>query len=204
MNETLKMRAPLSILLACAMLSASCSSEQSAGGGEAPPLAGAAIGGPFTLVNQDGETVRDSDFAGKYRLVYFGYSYCPDICPVDLQVIGRGLAAFDKSDPERAKRVQPIFISVDPERDTPKVLKPYVAAFHPRLIGLTGSPDQIAATAKSYGVYYAKAPQEESTEYLMDHSRQAMLFGPQGEPIALVPQDQGPQAITAELERWVK
>src|SRR6185369_14158786 len=104
---------------------------------EEAPLKGARIGGPFALVDQNGRTVRDSDFAGRYRLVYFGYSYCPDVCPTDLQSIGQAMRQFEKSDPGRAAEVQPIFITVDPERDTPPVLKAYVAAFHPRLIGLT-------------------------------------------------------------------
>ena len=110
-----------------------------------PPLKGATMGGPFTLTDQNGRRVSDRDFAGKYRLVYFGYTFCPDVCPVDLQVIGAGLRRFEASDPARAARVQPIFITVDPARDTPAVLRQYVAAFHPRLIGLTGSAEEIAA-----------------------------------------------------------
>ena len=94
-----------------------------------PPLQDAAIGGPFTLTDQDGRTVSDRDFEGRYRLIYFGFSYCPDICPVDLQAIGQGLRQFEAAAPERAARVAPIFITTDPERDTPAVLKPYVAAF---------------------------------------------------------------------------
>ncbi|PWG02514.1 SCO family protein [Sphingosinicella humi] len=171
---------------------------------EAPPLAGASIGGPFTLTNQDGERVSDSDFAGRYRLVYFGFTYCPDVCPVDLQLIGQGLRQLEASDPEVAAKVQPIFISVDPERDTPAVLKEYVAAFHPRLIGLTGTPEEIAAVAKNFGVYYMKEQTEGASEYLVNHSRIAMLFGPKGEPIAIIPHDQGAAAIAEELKRWVK
>ena len=88
--------------------------------------------------------------------MYFGFTHCPDVCPTDLAVIGQALRRFEKSDPARAARVAPIFVSVDPERDTPAVLKDYVAAFHPRLVGLTGTPQQIADMAKRYGVYYAK------------------------------------------------
>jgi protein SCO1 len=171
---------------------------------ETPPLAGASIGGPFTLVDQDGRQVSDTDFAGRYRLVYFGFTYCPDVCPVDLQLIGQGLRQLEKSDPGIAAKVQPIFISVDPERDTPDVLKEYVAAFHPRLIGLTGTPDQIAEVAKRYGVYYMKEEAEGASDYLVNHSRVAMLFGPTGEPIAIIPHDQGAAAIAEELKRWVK
>lgn len=168
---------------------------------DSPPLRGAAIGGPFTLTDQDGKRVSDTAFAGRYRLVYFGYTYCPDICPVDLQVIGQGLRQLEKSDEATAAKIQPIFISVDPARDTPKVLKDYVAAFHPRLIGLTGSREEIAATAKRYGVYASKS--EDTADYLVDHSRVFLLFGPKGEPIAIVPHDQGPDGVVAELKRWV-
>lgn len=171
---------------------------------EAPPLAGAAIGGPFTLVDQDGKTVTAKDFDGVYRIVYFGYTYCPDVCPVDLQHIAQGYAAFEKTASARAAKVRPIFVSVDPERDTPTVVKQYVAAFHPRLVGLTGTSEQLAAAAKAYGVYYQRREAEGASEYLMDHSRSAVLFGPKGEPIALLPQDQGAAAVTAELERWVR
>ena len=182
-----------------ALLLGACSES-----GEAPPLQGAAIGGPFTLTSHEGRTVSNSDFDGRYRLIYFGYSYCPDICPVDLQQLAQGLRLFERQSPDRASRVQPIFISIDPERDTPAVLDDYVAAFHPRLIGLTGTPEQIKDVARSYGVYFAKAGEPGAENYLMDHSRVAMLFGPQEEPIAIVPHDQGADAVAAELARWVK
>jgi protein SCO1/2 len=106
----------------------------------APPgnLAGASLGGPFTLTNQDGQTVRDTDFAGRWRLIYFGYGFCPDVCPTDLALVGRGLQAFEAQEAGRAANVAPIFITIDPERDTPAVLKPFVAAFHPRLVGRHG------------------------------------------------------------------
>jgi protein SCO1 len=171
---------------------------------EAPPLAGASIGGPFTLTDQDGKQVSDTDFDGRYRLVYFGFTYCPDVCPVDLQVIGQGFRELEKNDPAVAAKVQPIFISVDPERDTPPVMKQFVSAFHPKLIGLTGTPEQIAEVAKRYGVYYIKEQSEGASGYLVNHARTALLFGPKGEPIAIVPHDQGPETVTAELKRWVK
>lgn len=186
-------------LLVCALLAA-CSP----GGDAAPPLEGARIGGPFTLTNQDGQRVSSDQFDGQYRLVYFGYTYCPDICPVDLQQIGLAMKQLEESDPEVAKRVQPIFITTDPERDTPAVMKEYVSAFHPRLIGLTGTPEEIAAVSKSFGVYALKQENEGSSEYLVNHSRLAMLFGPKGEPIALLPHEDGADAIAAELKKWVK
>lgn len=175
-------------------------------------LAGAQIGGPFTLTNQDGKPTRWDDFKGKYRLVYFGYTYCPDVCPLDLQKIMQAYARFEKAEPARAAKLQPIFISVDPGRDTPAVLKPYVAAFHPRLIGLTGTPDQIAKVAKDFVVVYGNEKQTGSSDYLVSHSRTPYLFGPDGKPIALVPvddpatnEDEGaPDRLDAFFAKWVK
>lgn len=168
------------------------------------PLAGAKIGGPFTLTSQTGARVSDSQFAGKYRLIYFGYSYCPDVCPVDLQKLMQGLSLLEKDDPAKAARIQPLFITIDPSRDTPEVLAEYVAAFHPRLMGLTGSEQEIAAVAKEYAIYYRKADGGTKDAYLMDHARQATLFGPNGEPLALIAQEGTPQEIAAELAQWTK
>ncbi|MCX7864774.1 MAG: SCO family protein [Novosphingobium sp.] len=173
-----------------------------------PPLAGAKIGGPFVLLDKAGREVRWSDFDGRYRIVYFGYTFCPDACPMDVQAMMAGFAAFEEAHPKRAARVQPIFISIDPARDTPETVGAFAAAFHPRLLGLTGSPEQVATAAKAFAVYYAKG-EESAGGYLMDHSRAAYLMGPAGEPIALLPVDKGPlrqaaAAVTAELEKWVK
>lgn len=200
MNGRMRFRSP-PLLLAAALLSTAAACTR---GSEQPPLQGAAIGGPFELTDQDGQRVRDSDFAGRYRLIYFGYSYCPDVCPTDLQSIGQGLARFEKSDPARAERVQPIFITVDPERDTQAVLKQYVAAFHPRLIGLTGTPAEIEKVKRQFAVYSTKQAVEGASEYLVDHSRQTVLFDPAGEPMALVASDEGADAVAAELDKWVK
>src|SRR5665213_1531976 len=136
------------------------------------PLKGAAIGGPFALVDQDGRRVSDRDFAGVYRIVYFGYTHCPDVCPTDLATLGQALTRFATEDPARAARVQPLFITVDPERDTPAVLRQYVASFHPRLKGLTGSPTEIAAVAREYLASYSKKPVQPGGGYAMAHSRQ--------------------------------
>jgi len=162
-----------------------------------PPgnLAGASIGGPFALVDQNGRTVRDTDYAGRWRLIYFGYGFCPDICPTDLALLGRGLAAFETQDAARAARVAPIFITIDPTRDTPAVLKPFVAAFHPRLVGLTGTTSEIAAITKAYGVYAKRMDTGDAENYLMDHSAMVYLFGPDGRPIAFLPH----QGLTDEL-----
>src|SRR3546814_196753 len=116
-------------------------------------------------------------------MLYFGYSYCPDVCPLDLQKLMQGYRLFEKKDPARAAKVQPIFITIDPQRDTPQVLKNYVSAFHPKLIGLTGTPDEIAKVAKDFAVYYEKAGEDE--HYLVDHSRSPYLMGPDGKPLEI-------------------
>jgi protein SCO1/2 len=199
MNESAKPR-PLTIL--CLLLGLALAACSPAGG--EPPLKGAAIGGPFALTDQNGRPATDRDFAGRYRIMYFGFTHCPDVCPTDLAILGQALRRFEKSDPARAARVVPIFVSVDPERDTPAVLKGYVASFHPRLIGLTGTPQQLADTIKRYGAYAEKEPAAAGGGYNVNHSRLAELIGPEGEPIALLPYDKGAEAVAAELDRWVK
>lgn len=169
-----------------------------------PPLAGATIGGPFTLTDQDGRRVSEAAFSGRYRLLYFGFTNCPDVCPVDLQVVGAGLRAFEARAPERAARVQPIFVSVDPARDTPAVLKRYVLNFHPRLIGLTGTPAEIASVKRAYGVFGERGVDTGGGGYNVDHSRILLLMGPRGEPIAIVPHDEGPDGVAEVLDQWVR
>lgn len=184
-------------MLALALAVAACSSEPAAA---PPPLAGARIGGPFRLTDQDGRTVTDGDFAGRYRVMYFGYTFCPDVCPTDAQNIGAALRRLEKDDPALAARVVPIFVTVDPARDTPAAMKPFVRAFHPRFVGLTGSPQAIAATAKAYGIYYARGAGT-SGGYLVDHGRQIYLMDPAGKPLALLPEGP-PERIAAEIRRW--
>ncbi|MEP3225260.1 MAG: SCO family protein [Parasphingorhabdus sp.] len=167
-----------------------------------PPLAGAKIGGTFTLTNQDGGKTSDSDFTGQYRIIYFGFTYCPDVCPVDLANLMNGLTLAEKAKPELAEKIQPLFISLDPERDGPEQLKQYVDNFHPRLIGLTGSLDDITAVAKKYLIIFNKRESPGFSEYLIDHSRQGYLFGPDGEPIALLPFDGTAQQVADEIMRW--
>ena len=168
-----------------------------------PPLAGASIGGDFELIGTDGETVRWADFQGQYRIVYFGFTFCPDICPTDTQRFSQGLMQFERSDPELGAKVQPIFVSVDPERDTPEVVAEFVANFHPRLIGLTGSPEQVKAAADTFRVFYSRGEPTPGGGYLVDHSAIVYLFGPNGEPLATLPTDQGAEAVAAELSKWV-
>lgn len=137
----------------------------------------ALVGGPFTLTDHNGKRVTDQDFRGKYMLIFFGFTFCPDVCPSELQVMS---AALDELGP-KGDKIQPIFITIDPERDTPEAMKIYVSNFHPRLVGLTGSPEDIAAVAKAYRVYYAKAKgTEDKPDYLMDHTTILYLMGPDG------------------------
>jgi protein SCO1 len=199
MNET-RRTGILSMMVLAATLALSACSRPA----EEPPLQGARMGGPFTLMDQNGRTVHDSEFAGRYRLIYFGYTFCPDVCPTDLQTTGRALRAFEKQAPDRASRIQPIFISVDPQRDTPAVLKAFVANFHPRLIGLTGTPQQLQQVEKAYGIYVSTQQGAGDKNYLVDHSRQTTLYGPEGQPIALIPAEDGVEATTEALDRWVK
>ncbi len=177
-----------------------------------PPLAGARIGGPFTLVDQSGAVRSDRDFAGKYRLMYFGYSYCPDVCPVDLQKLMQGLAEFERQDPARAAKIAPMFITIDPQRDTPAALAPFVARYHPRLLGLTGTPEQIGEVAKAFLVTAIRQEGSAPDRYLMAHSQLAYLLDGAGKPLVLLPLDDprtdadegAPALVAADLSRWVR
>ena len=190
---------PLAACLALTLLSACGSADAPPA---EPPLAGAAIGGPFELVDSQGRTVRWSDFDGKYRVLYFGYAYCPDVCPLDVQRMMQGFARFKAAEPALAAQVQPIFVTIDPARDTPKVVGEFTHAFSNDLLGLTGTAEQVDRAAKAFAVYYQK---DEGTNggYLMDHSRAAYLMGRKGEPIATLPVDQSAEAVAAELAKWV-
>ena len=137
---------------------------------------GVQVGGPFALVDHTGRPVTDATWRGRWMLVYFGYTYCPDVCPTELQTIAAALDALGK----QAAQVAPIFITIDPERDTPGHLAEYVKLFDDRLVGLTGTPEQIAAVARAYRVYYAKVTPNDSAGYLMDHSSFLYLMGPDG------------------------
>lgn len=173
----------------------------------APPpgnMTGSTLGGAFALVNQDGKPVTDADFAGKYRLMYFGYTFCPDVCPNDVGYIARGLADFEKARPERAARITPIFVTVDPERDDVAAVKAFVTAFHPRLVGLTGSPVAIDAARKNYGIYAKKVATSDPENYLVDHFAVIYLFGPDGAPIAFLPHGSTADDVAAMLETYVR
>jgi protein SCO1/2 len=168
-----------------------------------PPLAGTQLGGNFTLVDKAGKTVRSSDFAGKWRILYFGYTFCPDVCPLDVQHLMQGYHAFARAHPALAARIVPMFISIDPGRDTPQAVGQFAAAFGPELVGLTGTPAQVAVAAKEFAVYYQKRPGANPGSYLMDHSRAAYLMDADGKPVALLPVDENGPAVAAELDKWV-
>lgn len=156
------------------------------------------IGGPFTLQDGNGKPVTDRDFRGKYMLVYFGFTFCPDVCPTTLSAMADAMDKLGTA----AGRVQLLFITVDPKRDTPSVVKQYAAAFGPRVQGLTGSEDEIARVAKEYRVYYAEHRTGPGpNDYSMDHSSVLYLMGPNGAFIAPVRADQSGDEMAASLKR---
>lgn len=158
----------------------------------------ALIGGPFTLTDASGKTVTDQDYRGRYMLVFFGFTGCPDICPAGLQLIS---AALDKVG-AKADKVTPIFISVDPERDTPEKLAAYVKNFNDRLVGLTGTPEQVAAVAKAYRVFYEKMPNESApAEYGMNHTSIIYLMGPDGEYVTHFTPTTGVDVMAEKLSK---
>lgn len=141
------------------------------------------IGGPFELTDHTGRTRTDAEFRGRLLLVYFGYTFCPDVCPTDLQEIGLALDRLGAA----GDAVQPLFISVDPDRDTPDVLARYVELFHPRLIGLTGAPDKIRTVALAYKAYYAKYRPPGGGEDVIDHTGFIYLMGRDGDYLGFFP-----------------
>ena len=156
------------------------------------------IGGPFTLEDGAGKAVTDRDFLGKYMLVYFGYTFCPDVCPTTLTAIAD---ALDKMGPA-GSRIQPLFITLDPKRDTPAVVAQYAAAFGPNIRGLTGTPEEIARVTKEYRVYYAvHRTGTGPNDYSMDHSSVLYLMGPDGSFLAPVRADQSGDEIAANLKK---
>jgi protein SCO1/2 len=182
-------------------LLAACS-PQAADYGE-PPLAGADIGGDFTLTSSTGETVRWADFRGQYAVVYFGYAFCPDVCPTTMQRTVRGLKVLAERDAGLAAKMQPVFITVDPARDTREVVGEFASAFSEDLIGLTGTPEQVKAAADAFAVYYKLGePAEEGGGYLVDHTDIVYLFDPEGKPLAMLPANEGPEAVADEIQKW--
>lgn len=157
------------------------------------------IGGPFELVDHHGNPVTDKTFRGQYLLIYFGYGYCPDVCPTELANMAAALDDLGG----KAKSVTPLFITVDPERDTPEFLADYVVNFHPRLTGLTGTPENIKAVAKAYKVYYAKAKKPGEAEYLMDHTSFVYLMAPDGRFLSLFRGHTDPKTMAETVARFM-
>jgi protein SCO1/2 len=161
-----------------------------AGGVQLPP--GISLGGAFSLTRQDGVAVTERDYADRFLLVYFGFTYCPDICPTEL---GRIADVMDSLGPA-AERVTPVFITIDPARDTTEQLADYVSRFHPKMQGLTGTAEQISAVARQFRVFYARAQSANSTEYLMDHSSFIYLVGPDHQVRTLFRPDTAVETMT--------
>jgi protein SCO1/2 len=157
----------------------------------------ALVGGPFTLVDQHGQERTEQDFAGRYMLIYFGYTYCPDFCPMSLSNMTQ---AMDLLPPEAAEQVVPVFITVDPERDTVAQLAEYAPLFHPRLVALTGSAEATKQAAQAYRVYFAKAGDDDSDAYLMDHSTFIYLMGPDGEYVRHFAHNATPEEMAEAIE----
>jgi len=192
------MRRTSTILLFCALAAALVASILLWRlAGQLEPAGGtASIGGPYTLTDQNGHRVSDADFRGRWVLLYFGYTFCPDVCPTTLAKIS---AALRKLGPQ-ADRFVPVFITVDPQRDTPPVLKTYLAAFGPQFVGLTGKPSDIAKVAHSYRVYYAKHPLA-GGNYAMDHSSVIYLIDPHGTFVKAYDDDASPASLAADLKK---
>lgn len=162
----------LVLLLGIILLFTMVSKDKDGGGSMGP-------GGPFTLTAHTGEPVSDADFRGKYMLIYFGYSFCPDVCPLELQKMSTALYMLEQEDYDTSL-LQPVFISVDPERDTVSELADYVQDFHPSLVALTGTLDEIKAVASQYRVYFKKRKEDGVKGYLMDHQSVIMVMDPDG------------------------
>jgi protein SCO1/2 len=156
------------------------------------------LGGPFSLVDQDGRTVTDADLEGKPTLIYFGYTFCPDVCPTTLLLME---TAAEKLGPDGPKKVNLVFITIDPDRDTPKLMKGYVGNFGPTIEGLTGTPEQIAAVAKAYRVYYQKVPGKDGAPYLMDHSSIIYLLDRRGRFVTHFTDQSKAETIAAAVQR---
>jgi protein SCO1 len=160
----------------------------------------ALVGGPFTLVGKDGKTITDQDFRGRHMLVFFGFTHCPDICPAELQVMAAALDGLG----EDADKVVPIFITLDPARDTPEAVTAYVENFGPNFVGLSGSPEAIDKASKAYRVSYQKFQEDKTSEnYSIDHSALLYLMGPDGEYITHIPYGTPASKLTETLRRYL-
>ncbi|CAI5471741.1 unnamed protein product [Closterium sp. Yama58-4] len=167
---------------------------------ELKPVGKAAIGGPFTLVDGQGKPFTEADLKGRWALLYFGFTFCPDICPSELIKIAQAVDLVEK---QVGVRVVPVFISVDPERDTAEQVKEYVKEFHPRMIGLTGTPEQVKAAARAFRVYYMKT-EEEGYDYLVDHSIISYLMSPEFEFVKFFGRNHTPEGLADGIAGEIK
>ena len=168
-----------------------------------PPPLEALFGGPFELTDHNGRAVTDGTFRGRFTLLYFGYTFCPDLCPTNLLTMAEALEALG---PEQARRVQPLFVTVDPERDDPAALRDYMAHFGPRFLALRGTPAQTRAVLKAWRVHRRKVPAEagaDADDYLVDHATLTFLMGPDGRFRTLFPHDTPVEKMTATLRRYL-
>ena len=207
MNRRAMFQPIRTIFLGATLALGACQQAPGNGPDAAAPIAGVSltgstIGAPFTLTGKDGARVSSDQFKGKYRIVYFGYTFCPDACPTDMNVLIQGLTRFAKTSPALAAQVQPFFITIDPARDTAARVGQFAAAFSPKLIGLTGSQAEIDALAAKFAVVKTKGS-ETPGGYLMEHTRHAYLLGRNGEPIEILPTFDGPDTVAADLGKSV-
>jgi protein SCO1/2 len=173
-------------------------SEKVPGLGRVVTTGQADVGGPFQLTDQSGKRVSDKDFRGRYMLIYFGYSFCPDVCPTTLAVMAQALEKLG----DKSRRIAPILITIDPERDTPKVLEDYVKAFGPTFIGLTGNATEIKDVEKKFRVYAVKRPLK-GGNYGMDHSSVIYLMGPDGKMVSFYDEAISPDDLAKDLKQKI-
>jgi len=193
----------VAILLALAIIAAAVLLWRSQAAPPTGNLSGSDIGGRFALEDGRGQKVTNESLKGRWQLVYFGFTYCPDICPTDVQKMAQAVRLLEKAEPKKAARLVPIFISVDPERDTPAIASEFAAQFHPRMLGLSGSPQAVGATMKAFRVYARKQAGASADSYLMDHSTMLYLLDENGAPVQFYTRDQSAQAIADSLAAFV-
>jgi cytochrome oxidase Cu insertion factor (SCO1/SenC/PrrC family) len=156
------------------------------------------IGGAFTLTNQDGQTVHDTDLRGQILVVFFGFSHCPDVCPTGLSTITAALNQLSKT---KQEHITPLFITVDPARDTPSVLKTYLESFHPRFIGLTGTEQALKVVLDAYRVFRNATPKNNIGEYMMEHSSIIYIMGKDGKFITHLSHTDTPEVLAQTLDK---
>ncbi len=189
---------PLVVFLAGALALAAAAILTFSPGGRTTGSGTASVGGPFTLTTQDGKPLSDTDLRGSPFLVFFGFTHCPDVCPTKLFEISEALRAAGESD--KARNLKALFVTVDPERDTPEVMKSYLSSFDPRIIGLTGDRAAIDATIKAYRAYAKKTPLKDG-DYTMDHTALVYLMGKDGGFVGAFNIEQAPAQAAAE---WLR